>query len=79
MRKDDTPNWQKLQQQIHYFSAELCHRMGSVASRFVEEAVLGGHILQRICSVYIFKWSWEIQEHDCIQAAKQYPLQENRY
>ena len=31
----------KLRQQIHYFSGELCHGMGTVASRFVEEAVLG--------------------------------------
>jgi len=31
----------KLRQQIHYFSGELCHGMGAVASRFVEEAVFG--------------------------------------
>ena len=31
----------KLRQQIHYFSGELCNGMGSVASRFVEEAVFG--------------------------------------
>jgi len=31
----------KLRQQIHYFSGELCKGMGSVASRFVEEAVFG--------------------------------------
>ncbi len=31
----------KLRQQIHYFSGELCKGMGSVASRFIEEAVFG--------------------------------------
>jgi hypothetical protein len=31
----------KLRQQIHYFSGELCKGMGTVASRFVEEAVFG--------------------------------------
>jgi len=31
----------KLRQQIHYFSGELWHGMGAVASRFVEEAVFG--------------------------------------
>jgi hypothetical protein len=27
----------------------------------------------------VSEWSCEIQEHDCIHAAKQYQLQENRY
>jgi len=31
----------KLRQQIHYFSGELCNGMGTVASRFIEEAVFG--------------------------------------
>ena len=31
----------QLRQQIHYFSGELCKGMGTVASRFTEEAVFG--------------------------------------
>lgn len=31
----------KLRQQIHYFSGELCSGLGTVASRFVEEAIFG--------------------------------------
>ncbi len=31
----------KLRQQMHYFSGELCNGMGSIASRFIEEAVFG--------------------------------------
>ena len=31
----------KLRQQIHYYSDELCSGMGTIASRFVEEAIFG--------------------------------------
>lgn len=31
----------KLRQQIHYFSGELCTKLGKVSSRFVEEAIFG--------------------------------------
>ena len=31
----------QLRQQIHYFSGELCSDLGSIATRFVEEAVFG--------------------------------------
>ncbi len=31
----------KLRQQIHYFSGELCNGIGTIASRFTEEAVFG--------------------------------------
>lgn len=31
----------KLRQQIHYFSGELCKDMGSIVSRFTEEAIFG--------------------------------------
>ena len=31
----------KLRQQIHYFSGELCKGMGSISSRFTEEAIFG--------------------------------------
>ena len=31
----------KLRQQIHYFSGELCNDLGTIASRFTEEAIFG--------------------------------------
>ena len=31
----------KLRQQIHKFSGELCTSMGKVSSRFIEEAIFG--------------------------------------